>query len=281
MSIDNLPSLVDCAWLAARQSDPDLLIVDCSWYLPDAGRDGAAEYQTGHIAGALFYDLTKNSCQQSALPHTLPSAADFEAQMRALGLNATNAVVVYDGSGEQFSAARLWWQLRVYGHERVALLDGGLPAWKRQGLPISTAVPEPAPGDFRARFRPELLISREQLESELATATTQIVDARGAARFHAQAPEPRPGVVGGHIPGSVNIPYASLSSEQKFLPPEQLRALFAAQRVDLSQPVSCSCGSGVTACVLAFGLHLLGTEARVYDGSWSEWGSLEHTPKAR
>ena len=279
----NLPaSLLSCSWLQDNLARLDLIIIDCSWYLPNSSRDGRAEYLAGHIPGAHFYDLEAGSDPDSQLPHTVPSAAKFSADMRKLGINKTTGVVVYDGSGQQFSAARLWWQLRLYGHDDVALLDGGLPAWQSLGLALSSELPPAAnSGDFVAEFRPQLYASLEQMQQQSQSAGT-IIDARGRGRFNGSEPEPRASVASGHIPGSCNMPYASFSSEGLFLAPERLRQLFAQAGIDLTNPqqaISCTCGSGVTACVVAFALHLLGHSARVYDGSWSQWGSLEHTTK--
>ena len=276
-----LPPLISCQELYQRLQQDHLVIVDCSWYLPQSGRDGEQEYQAAHIPGAVFYDLEAGSEPNNPLPHTLPSAAQFSADMQRLGVSNASAVVVYDGSDEQFSAARLWWQLRVYGHDvdSIALLDGGFPAWQALGLPTSTELSEPAAGNFSARLHPELLASLEQMQAYSSDGSCSIVDARGSARFLGTAPEPRPGVAAGHIPGSVNVPYSSLSANGKLLQTDQLRQAFAAQGVDFASPISCTCGSGVTACVLAFALHLLGYQSRVYDGSWSEWGSHPDTPK--
>ena len=276
-----IPPLVDCVWLHNYLQHDRLILIDCSWYLPQSSRDGWQEYQSAHIPSTVFYDLEAGSDPSSSLPHTLPSATQFSTDMQRLGVSDSSAVVIYDGSGEQFSAARLWWLLRVYGYDvnNIALLDGGLPAWQALGLPISTELPEPAAGNFQAQFNPELLASLEQMQVYSRDSSCCIVDARGSARFLGSAPEPRPGVVSGHIPNSVNIPYSSLSYAGKFLLPEQLRRLFVAQGVDFANPINCTCGSGVTACILAFALHLIGASYRVYDGSWSEWGGHPHTEK--
>lgn len=274
--------LVSTAWLAERLGDPGIKVLDASWYLPDQNRDAAAEYLDAHISGAVPFDLDAVSDPDAPHPHTLPSAAHFAEAVAALGITNESLVVVYDGMGF-FSAPRAWWMFRVFGHDRVAVLDGGFPKWAREGRPVETgrSMSAPAARPFRATFRPELVRSLADVRGNLETRAALILDARGPGRFAGTEPEPRPGVRPGHIPGSRNLHYARFTDPDSgaFLEAGELEALFASAGVAGDRAVICSCGSGVTACVLALGLHLLGRgDVAVYDGSWTEWGSHPDTP---
>lgn len=266
--------LVPVSWLAARLDDPAVVVVDASWYLPAQNRSAVGEYQTGHIPGAVFWDLDALSERATDLPHMLPDIETLGRSIGTLGIGNDDAVVVYDGSGYNMSAARVWWTLRIAGHEQVAVLDGGLAAWRAAGLPLKTGWTPWRPRGFRATLREELVRSRDQVTWVKSKGGAQVLDARSPGRFAGTEPEPRPGLRGGHIPGARNLPYAELiGADGLMLSPDALREKFQAAGLDLRKPVITSCGSGVTACALALGLELAGaTEWSVYDGSWAEWG---------
>jgi len=273
-------TLVTADWLAGKLDDPAVKVVDASWYLPAMGRDAKAEYAEGHIPGAVHFDIDVISDKSSELPHMLPPAPAFEAQVGALGIGTGDFVVAYDGMG-LFSAARAWWMFRAMGHDRVAVLDGGLPKWRAERRPLERGIPEPTPARFEARPDPALVRSAEQVLAGLQEAREQVLDARSPGRFAGAEPEPRPGLRGGHIPGSRNLPWERLTDPATgtVRPPEALRDLFREAGVEPDRPVVTSCGSGVTAAALALGLALAGwDEVAVYDGSWSEWGARDDLP---
>jgi thiosulfate/3-mercaptopyruvate sulfurtransferase len=274
-------ALVTTDWLAGRLGHPRLRVVDGSMYLPTSGRDAAAEYAAAHLPGAVFFDLDASSDRRSSLPHMLPSAADFAERMSALGLDDADDVVVYDGSGANLSAARVWWMFRVFGHDRVAVLDGGIGKWRREGRPVESGAPTRPRGSFTARRRPgDAVRDLDQVRQAAGAGRAQIVDMRSAGRFAATEPEPRPGLRGGHIPGSRNLPYDELVGEDgALLPAESLRRRIAAAGIDPTRPIIATCGSGVSACALIHALHLLGHEqVALYDGAWTEWGGRTDTP---
>jgi thiosulfate/3-mercaptopyruvate sulfurtransferase len=274
-------ALVTTEWLADRLGHPRLRVVDGSMYLPTSGRDAAAEYAAAHLPGAVFFDLEATSDRRSSLPHMLPSAADFAHRMSALGLDDADDIVVYDGSGANLSAGRVWWMFRVFGHDRVAVLDGGIGKWQREGRPVESGAPTRPRGSFTARRGPKDAVrDLDQVRQAASTGRAQIVDMRSAGRFAATEPEPRPGLRGGHIPGSLNLPYDELVREDgTVLPAESLRRRIAAAGIDPSRPIIATCGSGVSACALIHALHLLGHEqVALYDGAWTEWGGRADTP---
>jgi thiosulfate/3-mercaptopyruvate sulfurtransferase len=272
---DPLPKpIVSTEWLAAHLGEPSLVVLDASWYLAAMQRDARAEYLAGHIPGALYWDLDRLSEQNTPLPHMLPDPDALAREIGALGVGNGDRVVVYDGSGNNLSAARVWWTFRTLGHEAVAVLDGGLGRWQAQGRPLERGAATRPPARFEVRLRGELLKAREALSG------AQVVDARSRGRFEGSEPEPRPGLRGGHIPGARSLPYGELvGAEGTLLAPDDLRSRFALAGVDLSRPIVASCGSGVSACALVLALYRLGIEnAAVYDGSWSEWGRPEGPP---
>lgn len=274
-------ALVSTDWLLRHIDDPDLRVVDASWFLPAAGRDAKAEYAEARIPGAVFFDIDEIADLDSPFPHMLPSPEKFASRTRRLGLGDGNRIVIYDGSGV-FSAARVWWMFRVYGHDDVSVLDGGFPKWQAEGKRISDLPEIGRERHFTARYNSMMVRDIRQVQAASETGREQIVDARSPGRFTGAEPEPRADLRSGHIPGSLNLPYSKLFSEDGlFLQGDALRSAFTEAGVDLNKPVVATCGSGVTAAVLAFGLHLLGhRNISIYDGSWSEWGSREDLPAA-
>jgi thiosulfate/3-mercaptopyruvate sulfurtransferase len=278
----NPDALVSTEWLAAHLDAPDLRIVDGTFTLPGVTPTGHELYAARHIPGAVFFDIDDIADEHNPLPHMLPSPEKFSARMRKLGLGDGHKIVVYDGTGLS-SAGRPWWMLRVFGHQDVAILDGGLPKWQAEGRPVTDDLPALRERHFTARLNTLLVRDKGQMLDNLAAAREQVIDARSRGRFEGSAKEPRQGLRSGHIPGSLNLPFDELTDRQTrtLLPAEALAARFAAAGLERGKPVVASCGSGVTACALAFGLHLLGwPDAAVYDGSWSEWGLPGETPVA-
>ncbi len=272
--------LVSTDWLAERLGGDGLRIVDGSWYLPADNRDPAREYGDRHIPGAVFFDIDAASDQASPLPHTMPDHESFAATMGGLGIGDGDQVVVYDGAG-LFSAARLWWMLRAFGHDQVCVLDGGLPKWLGEGRPVESGPAEITPAEFHARPVPELVRGFDDVHANIENGREQVIDARGAGRFNGLEPEPRPGVRPGHIPGSLNVHYASLldATDHTLKDDAELAAVFEGAGVDPARPVICSCGSGITAAILALALERIGArEVSVYDGSWSDWGGRADAP---
>jgi thiosulfate/3-mercaptopyruvate sulfurtransferase len=273
---DDPKTLVSTAWLAAHRSDPDLRVIDASWYLPDAGRDAKAEYKAAHIPGARFFDIDEITDSRSNLPHMAPPPEKFVSRMRAMGIGDGHQVVVYDGSG-LFSAARVWWTFRLMGKTDVAVLDGGFPKWQAEGREVEDMPPVLRDRHITVSRQHALVKDVTQVAHAAKLGEAEIIDARSAARFKGEAPEPRPGLRAGHIPGSKNVPYASLLNPDGTMKPvADLRAVFEAAGVNLSKPAITSCGSGVTAAILSLALERMGHKNHaLYDGSWAEWGMYE------
>jgi thiosulfate/3-mercaptopyruvate sulfurtransferase len=271
--------LISTESLFSMLGQDNLCVVDSSFYLPGRGRFPAQEYLAQHIPGAIRFDIDAISDQTSSLPHMMPSPADFERHIRALGIKNDDHVVIYD-SNPMFGCGRAWWMFSAFGHQRASVLDGGLPKWIREGRPVTNVPTRRDPSNFVARADKTLVVSIDQVVSAIDD-NVQIVDARAAPRFAGLAPEPRPGLRLGHMPGAVNFPFSDMidGTTGCMRSGEEIRELITATGIDPSKPVIVSCGSGVTACVVALGLRLIGAnDIAVYDGSWAEWGSLPNTP---
>jgi thiosulfate/3-mercaptopyruvate sulfurtransferase len=278
MSYARPEALVSTEWLAAHVNDPTVVVLDASWFLPGQG-DGHAEYARSHIPGAAFFDIDAIADPATSLPHMLPDAAGFARAVGALGVGNDSHVIVYDRALLS-SAARVWWEFRAMGHARVSVLDGGLRKWVAEGRKVDAAPVAPHPKPYTAHPDVALVRSLAQMKSNLASRREQVLDARPAGRFKGAEAEPRPGLKGGHIPGSLNLPSSEIvdAKAATMIDADALAAKFKGAGIDMTRPVVTSCGSGVTASLLALGLYLIGKDAAVYDGSWSEWGARTDVP---
>ncbi len=272
--------LVSTEWLAATLGAPDLVVFDATKYLPNEGRDGAAEFRDAHIPGARYFDIDAIADPDTDLPHMVPSPGRFARMLGALGVGNDTRVVFYDQKGLA-SAARGWWMMGLFGHDRAAVLDGGLPKWRREGRAVEAGDPPPAtPATFRPDLRAGRLRGIGDMLANVGSGAELVLDARAAGRFAGTAPEPRAGMRSGHIPGAHSLPYTELLAEDRtMLPADALRARFAQAGADGTRPVVTSCGTGVTAAILTLGMVRAGLPAgALYDGSWTEWGGRPDTP---
>jgi thiosulfate/3-mercaptopyruvate sulfurtransferase len=278
MSYTRPEALVSTEWLAAHLNDPAVVVLDASWFLPGQG-DGHAEYAKTHIPGAAFFDIDAVADPSTSLPHMLPDAAGFAHAVGALGVGNDSHVVIYDRALLS-SAARVWWEFRAMGHKRVSVLDGGLRKWIAEGRKVDAAPVTPQPKPYTAHPDAALVRSLGQMKSNLASHREQVLDARPTSRFKGAEAEPRPGLKGGHIPGSLNLPSSEIvdAKAATMIDADALASKFRGAGIDMAQPIVTTCGSGVTASLLALGLYLIGKDAAVYDGSWSEWGARTDVP---
>ncbi len=273
-------ALVTTGWLADNLNNSGVVLLDGTYHLPTAKRDAAAEFLAKHIPGAIRFDIDDICDKSDPLPHMIPTPELFAEKVSALGIGNEHRVVVYDVYGLQ-SAARVWWMFRLFGHDNVAVLNGGLPKWEAEGRAVTAETKPRKPAAFKAAFRPHLVRGIDDIRRTIDDGSAQIVDVRSAGRFTAVEPEPRAGMRSGHMPNALNLPYTDLlgGPHREYLDADELRKRLAASKVDLGRPVITSCGSGVTACAAALAMFLVGKEdAAVYDGSWSEWGGRQDTP---
>ena len=282
MEYVNPQALVGTDWLAENLDVPNVRVIDVSYFLPGANRDPRQEFAAKHIPGAVFFDIDDISDKSNDLPHMLPDAGTFSEKVSALGIGNDDKVIAYDASGGGMAAARGWWMFRVFGHKDVTVLNGGLPKWQAEGRPTTGEAHSPAPATYTAAKNEALVRDIDQVLANVDSRTEQVVDARSKDRFDGTAPEPREGARAGHIPGSFNLPFVQfLDNDRNFVmrDADELTEAISTAGLDLGRPVTASCGSGVTAAMLAFGFYLIGKEdVAVYDGSWSEWGMRSDTP---
>jgi len=281
MTFANPEALVSTEWLAEHLSDPDVRILDCTWHHASTNLDGRTQYRGRHLPGSVHFDVDHVADKSNPLPHMLPNAADFAKKVGLLGIGDGNRVIVYDRLCGGAAAARVWWMFRVFGHDNVALLDGGYGKWIKEKLPADMSMVRPEPRSFSATYNSALVRTLGEMRDNLSTGAAQVIDARGPDKFDGTQEDVFPFKKLGHIPNATNIPWADLIHPDtgEFLTPDALAARFAADAIDLERPIVTTCASGITTCVVALALYLLGHKtAAVYDGSWAEWGLAEDTP---
>jgi thiosulfate/3-mercaptopyruvate sulfurtransferase len=265
-------------WLAGKLGDDKVVVVDGSYYLTTENRNAREEYLKSHIPGAVFFDINAIADRETDLPHMLPGPDQFGAALGALGISDTDTIVVYDGKG-LYSAPRVWWTFRIFGAKDVFILDGGMPAWQAEGRPTEAGEVKRPPRTFNAVMDTGAVAMVSDVQMALNSADVQVIDARSAGRFAGTEPEPRKGLRGGHMPGALNVPFAEIVENGRLAAPDKIAAAFAKGGVDTDKPLIASCGSGVTAVVLALGLDAIGKKMpRIYDGSWTEWASRADLP---
>jgi len=278
MSEEKSRFVVSADWVEKNLGAPEFRIVDCSFYLPAQKRNAAEEYADAHIPGAVLFDQDRIADHSSNLAHTIPSPDYFAAEVGKLGISETDTIVVYDGIGV-FASPRIWWLFRVMGAKNVYVLNGGMDGWKREGRPVTSDLPEPAPALFKPNFDASKITTLDAMRRIVADGEIQIADARSAGRFAGTDPEPRAGLRSGHMPGAKNLPSSVFAENGKFKSLPELKKTFEASGIDLAKPVVTSCGSGITAAIITLALTSLGhTDNTLYDGSWTEWGALDDTP---
>ncbi|MDG1275313.1 MAG: rhodanese-like domain-containing protein [Alphaproteobacteria bacterium] len=279
MSYTNPQAIVTTEWLSSNLHNSDIIVLDGTYHLPTANRNAAKEFNSKHIEGAVFFDIDDICDPESKLSHMLPSDEIFSEKVSALGVDNTKRIIVYDVYGMQ-SAARTWWMFRFFGHDNVAVLDGGLPKWIKAGNKVSSSPVMASPSSFKCNRKPTLVKNLDGIKNIINGATGQIIDARSSGRFNGTEPEPRAGMRSGHMPGAISLPFTKFlnPNDRTYKSSEDIKAIIKELNVDLDAPITTTCGSGVTACALSLGLFLIGkTDVAVYDGSWSEWGALADT----
>ena len=278
----NPEALVSTKWLNEHLSSQCVRVVDATTYLPGQNKDGFEQYTKQHIPGAVYFDINYIADKSTTLLHMIPSPEDFSSKVRKLGIGNGDKIIIYDANGGHLAAARVWWMFRLYGHSNVCLLNGGLPKWLAEKRNVEVITSTQTDQHFTAQMNKSFVRSVEQMIANVYTKDEQVIDARSLGRFKGEEPEPRPSIKAGHIPGSLSLPFNAILDPKKhftYRSAEEIKAAISNAGIDLSRPITTSCGSGVTACVLAFGLFLIGYEnAAVYDGSWSEWGDHPDTP---
>lgn len=281
MPLEATEALVSTSWLAERLAEPDIRILDCTWHHVSTNLDGRTQYRGRHLPGSVHFDIDHFADKSNPLPHMLPTPGEFALKLGLLGVGDGDRVILYDRLCGGAAAARVWWMFRVFGYDKVAMLDGGYLKWTQEKLPTEMSPVRPDPRKFTASFTPSLVRTLDAMKANLATRAEQVVDARGPAKFEGTQADVFPQKRGGHIPGAINIPWGDLIQPETgaFISRDRLIARFEAAGIDLQRPIITTCASGITSCALALGLYLVGHQtAAVYDGSWAEWGLTEDAP---